>query len=239
MHIRSIARMTTWALAAMVLVTAAPSWAQESKYPSDALCKKELLCRRCDGPSCMKVATSVPWPDTRLEEGTVPFHLGSAFKVRFPKGPSEVKVLGGGDLLVRYDAGRWISVQLLTAAKAGLPQREGDRAVKSGTLSYSDAPRILYMQTAEDVEPKDIQDRRIWRSALTSKNHLFANSTELMAAEKGPLTVYFSNGGVAETSGSAWLTHRNFKDSVLFVQANGFSFDDLKRVVASVDALRE
>jgi hypothetical protein len=238
-HIRSIARMT-WALAALMLLAATPSWAQERKYPSDALCKKELLCRRCDGPSCMKVATPAPWPEVRLQESTVPFNIGSTFRVRFPKDPSEVVLVNGpGDATVRYGARRWISVQLLSAASAGLPQREGEHSSKSGELSYSDVPRILHMNTAEDAEPKNLNDRRIWRSALTSKNGLLANSTELIAAEKGPLTVYLSNGGVANTSASAWVVHRNLKDYVLLVQAKGFSFDDFRQVVASIDALRE
>jgi hypothetical protein len=223
--------------ALLSLACLAPAIAQQRAYPSDALCKREQLCRRCDGPSCMKVATSVAWPDTRLEDGTFPFYVASAFKVRFPKGPSEVVAMGGeGDLTARYGPGRFISVQVLTGAGAGLKEHSDTRAA---ALSYADVPRILYTKTPVDPEPAVVNDRRIWRIALASKNHLFENTTELNVAERGPLTVYFSDAGVGGSTGTAYVVHRKVKDSVLLVQAKGFSFDDVRRVVGSIEALRE
>jgi hypothetical protein len=48
-----------------------------------------------------------------------------------------------------------------------------------------------------------------------------------------------SDARVAGDTTVAYVTHKRIKDSYLQVQAKGFSFDDVRRVVGSIEALRE
>ena len=47
----------------------APAPASEHAYPPDRMCEEEQLCRRCDGPACMKVAIEQPWPAEYIADG--------------------------------------------------------------------------------------------------------------------------------------------------------------------------
>jgi hypothetical protein len=48
-----------------------------------------------------------------------------------------------------------------------------------------------------------------------------------------------SDARVAGDTTVVYVTHKRLKDSYLHVQAKGFSFDDVRRVVGSIEALRE
>ena len=90
-----------------------PVSAQDSRtYPSDKLCKSEQLCRGCNGPACMKVASTAAWPEERVEEGSGPFIVGSLFKVLLPKGASFFLVASDGAILAKYGSDRWMSLQV-------------------------------------------------------------------------------------------------------------------------------
>ena len=217
-----------------------PVSAQESRtYPSDKLCKSEQLCRGCNGPACMKVASAAAWPEERVEEGTGPFIVGALFKVLLPKGASFFLVAADGAILAKYGPDRWLSLQVPTAAQAQRPRWDGRNSTRSNALTFSDIPYIQHWKTPEDAEPKDIEDRRVWRYALVSKSIAFPGATHLTVAERGSLTAYMSDARVAGDTTVAYVTHKRIKDSYLQVQAKGFSFDDVRRVVGSIEALRE
>jgi hypothetical protein len=194
---------------------------------------------RCAGPACTKVATAVAWPDARLEEGTTPFSVQGAFNVRLPKDPTEYILQGENGITARYTDGRWIGIQVMNAASAQAPQRGDTRNAKPDALSYSDLPRILYTKTPADPEPTRAEDRQIWRLALAFKNSTFENATQVHVTERGPLVVYFADAGSAGTTGDIQVVHRRIKDSYVFVQVKGFSFDDVRRVIGSIEAKRE
>ena len=61
----------------------------------------------------------------------------------------------------------------------------------------------------------------------------------MTVAERGALTAYMSDARVADNTTVAYVTHKRIKDSYLQVQAKGFSLDDVRRVVGSIEALRE
>ena len=218
----------------------APVSAQESRsYPADKLCKREQLCRGCNGPACMKVASTATWPEERVEEGVGPFIVGSLFKVSLPKGASFFLVASDGAILAKYGPDRWVSLQVPTAAQAQRPQWDGRKSTRPNALTFADIPYIQHWKTPEDTEPADIEDRRVWRYALVSKSIAFPEATQLSVAERGSLTAYMSDARVASGTTVAYVTHKRIRDSYLQVQAKGFSFDDVRRVVGSIEALRE
>ena len=218
----------------------APVSAQESRsYPSDKLCKSEQLCRGCNGPACMKVASTAAWPEERVEDGTGPFIVGSVFKVLLPKGANFFLVASDGAILAKYGPDRWIGLQVPTAAQAQRPKWNGRHGARPNALTFSDIPSIQHWKTPEDAEPADIEDRRLWRYALVSKSIAFKDATQLTVAERGSLTAYMSDARVADNTTVAYVTHKRIKDAYLQVQAKGFSADDVRRVVGSIEALRE
>ena len=237
MHRRSIIRGGVTALFALTCLASA--FAQQRTYPSDSLCKREQLCRYCNEPACMKVATPAAWPEGRVEEGTGPFIMGVLFKVLFPKGASAFLVLADGDMLVKYGSDRWIGVQVLTAAEAHRPQWDGQKSIRPNALTFADIPRIEYTKTPEDAEPSNVEDRRVWRYALTNKGRSFKSATQMIVVERGSLTAYLSDANLVDDTVVAYITHRRLKGSYLQVQAKGFSFDDIRNVVGSIEAMRE
>jgi hypothetical protein len=239
-HARSIGRSLTWgALVVLGFLTLTPVWAQDRTYPSDALCKREQRCRECSGSGCVKVATPAPWPEERVEEGTGPFIMGSLFKVMFPKGANQYLVLADGDITAKYGPDRWVGIQVVTAAETHFPEREGQKNTRPNALAHADMPRILHSKTLDDAEPAHIEDRRIWRSAIMYKGVAFKEATQITAAERGALTAYLSDARIAGGTTVGYVTHRRLKDSYLLVQTKGFSFDDFRRVIGSIEALRE
>ena len=52
-------------------------------------------------------------------------------------------------------------------------------------------------------------------------------------------SVYFADAGMADTSGDIEIVHRRIKDAYVFVQFKGFSFDDVRRVVGSLESTRD
>ena len=68
-------------LLALSCATAPVSAQQFHSYPSDKLCKREQLCRGCNGPACMKVASTAPWPEERVEEQAKGFSLDDVRRV--------------------------------------------------------------------------------------------------------------------------------------------------------------
>lgn len=216
-----------------------PVSAQESRtYPSDNLCKREQMCRGCNGPACTKVAVPAKWPEERVEEGSGPFIVGAVFKVLLPKGPSLYLVAADGAILAKYGPDRWMSLQVPTAAQAKRPKWDG-RSTRPNALTFADIPAIQHWKTPEDAEPADMEDRRVWRYTLVSKSITFPGATQLTVAERGPLTAYMSDARVAGDTTVAYVTHKRLKDSYLHVQAKGFSVDDVLGVVGSIEALRE
>jgi hypothetical protein len=218
----------------------APVSAQESRsYPADKLCKREQLCRGCNGPACMKLASAATWPEERVEEGAGPFIVGSLFKVSLPKGASFFLVAADGAILAKYGPDRWVSLQVPTAAQAQRPQWDGRSSTRPNALTFADIPYIQHWKTPEDTEPADIEDRRVWRYALVSKSIAFPEATQLSVAERGSLTAYMSDARVASGTTVAYVTHKRIRDSYLHVQAKGFWFHDVRRIVGSIEALRE
>lgn len=216
--------------ALLVLACAAPAMA--------APAAEDQLPPRCEGAACARVATPVPWPDRRLEDGTTPFNVQGAFTFQLPRGPLEFLMHDNG-FTARYADRRWIGVQVLTAATAGLPPRQRDGGGRPGALSLADMPRILYTKTPADPEPSHADDLLIWRIALVFKSSTFDKATQLQVAERGPLTAYFADSGVGSTTGELQVVHRDFQDSHLFVQFKGFAFDDVRRVVGSIELRRK
>ena len=217
-----------------------PASAQESRsYPSDKLCMSEQLCRGCNGPACMKVASTAAWPEDRVEDGAGPFIVGSLFKVLLPKGANFFLVASDGAILAKYGPDRWIGLQVSTAAQAQRPKWDGRNSTRLNALTFSDIPSIQHWKTPEDPEPADMEDRRVWRYALVSKSIALKGATQLTVAERGSLTAYMSDAHVADNTTVAYVTHKRIKDSYLQVQAKGFSIDDVRRVVGSIESLRE
>jgi hypothetical protein len=234
--IRSVINAGLLALSCAVV----PVSAQESRsYPSDALCKREQLCRGCNGPACMKVASPTTWPEDRVEEGAGPFIVGAVFKVSLPKGASFFLVAADGTILAKYGPDRWVSLQVPTAAQAQRPQWDGRNGTRPNALTFADIPHIQHWKTPEDAEPTHMEDRRVWRYALVGKSIAFKGATQLTVAERGALTVYMSDARVAGNTTVAYVTHKRLKDSYLHVQAKGFSLDDVLRVIGSIEAVRE
>lgn len=218
--------------AALLALGCAASAATNS--PSD-----DELPRRCEGPACTRVAMPVAWPDVRVEEDSVPFNVHGAFRIRLPKGAIEIMLLGDNGLTVRYPNRRWIGVQRMDEKSTGLQHQGSGGEARPDALRFSDIPRILYTKTPADPEPTRLGDLEIWRLALVFKNSHFENATQVQVAERGPLTVYFADAGMASTSGDIEIVHRRIKDAYVFVQFKGFSFDDVRRVVGSLEATRE
>lgn len=190
---------------------------------------------RCSGPACTKVATPVAWPDVRLTQGTTPFTVQGAYTIQLPGSPLEFILNSDNGFIARYADRRWIGVQVLQAAIIGVPRRDGAADTRPGALGHADMPRILYTKTPADTEPTHPEDRDIWRLALAFKNSTFENATQLNVAERGPLTVYFADSGVGTTTGEIQVVHRRTRDAYLFVQLKGFSFDDVRRIVGSIE----
>jgi hypothetical protein len=191
---------------------------------------------RCSGPACSKVATSVAWPDVRLADGTTPFNVRGAYTIQLPEAPLEFILNGDNGFIARYADRRWIGVQVLQAASIGVPRRDGAADTRPGALALADMPRILYTKTPADTEPTHAEDRDLWRLALAFKNGTFENATQLNVAERGPLVAYFADSGVGDTTGEIEVVHRRTRDAYLFVQLKGFSFDDVRRIVGSIEA---
>lgn len=198
---------------------------------------EDELPRRCEGAACARVATPVPWPDVRLEDGTVPFTVHGAFTLRLPKGALQFLLHDNGMTAV-YPDRRWIGVQILTAKAIGLPGA-GDGNTRPGALHLADMPRILYTRTPADPEPGHAEDRHLWRLALVFKNSHFENATQLQVAERGPLTAYFADWGAGSATGDIQVVHSAIQDAYLFVQLKGFSFEDVRRVVGSIETRRK
>ena len=194
----------------------------------------DQLPARCEGAGCAKVATPVSWPDVRLEDPTTPFTVHGTFTFQLPKGPLEFLLQDNG-FIAPYADRRWIGVQVLTAAALGLPRRDGVEGGRSGALGLADMPRIAFTKTPADPEPRHAEDLQLWRIALVFKNGTFEKATQLQVAQRGPLTAYFADSGVGSTTGTLEVVHAGIKDWYLFVQFKGFSFDDVRRVVASID----
>ena len=192
----------------------------------------------CEGAACAKVATPVPWPELRLEDPTTPFTVHGTFTFQLPKGPLEFLLQDNG-FIARYADRRWIGVQVLTAAALGLPRRDGVEGGRSGALGLADMPRIAFTKAPADPEPSHAEDLQLWRIALVFKNSTFEKATQLQVAQRGPLTAYFADSGVGSTTGTLEVVHAAIKDSYLFVQFKGFSFDDVRRVVSSIDVRRK
>ena len=226
-------------LIALSCATAPVSAQQTHSYPTDKLCKREQLCRGCNGPACMMVASTAPWPEERVDEGSGAFIVGSLFKVLLPKGANFFLVASDGAILAKYGPDRWIGLQVPTAAQAQRPQWDGRNSTRLNALTFSDIPSIQHWKTPEHKEPTDMEDRRVWRYALVSKSIVLKDATQLTVAERGSLTAYMSDARVADNTTVAYVTHKRIKDSYLQVQAKGFSLDDVRRVVGSIEALRE
>lgn len=168
-----------------------------------------------------------------------PFVVGTLFRVTVPSGAIKYTVLADGDVTVDYGSGRWLGLQVITAEESHVPRRDGQKSVRPGALANADIPRILYSKTLSDAEPTHIEDRRIWRSALMYKGSAFNLATQVTVAERGNLTAYLTDAPVADSTTVGYVTHRRLKDSYLHVQTKGFSFDEFRRVVGSIEALRE
>lgn len=231
--------LTGGALIAWGLLASTPAWSQARTHPSDALCKREQLCRGCNGAACMKVASPAAWPEERVEDGTAPVIVGAVFKVSLPPGASFFIVASDGAILAKYGPDRWFSLQVPTAARSQRPQWDGRHSGRPGALTFADIPRIQHWHTPEDTEPTHLEDRRVWRYALVGKGIAFKDATQLKVAENGALTAYLSDARVAGNTTVAYVTHQRLKDSYLHVQAQGFSMDDVRRVVGSIQAVRE
>lgn len=219
--------------ASVLVLGVAASAGLQARTPTDN------LPLRCTGPGCGKIASVVAWPEERLDGGTVPFLVQGAFTVRLPKDPAEFVLHADSGLTARYADGRWIGVQIMRATASKLLPAGTARDTRSDALSFSDLPRILYTKTPADSEPAHAQDRQLWRLALVHKNATLERATQVQVAERGPLTAYFADSGAAHTTGDLQVVHRRIKDSYLFVQVKGFSFDDVRRVVGSMEAKRE
>lgn len=216
--------------ALLALACAASASAAE---PSD-----DDLPLRCEGAACAKVATPVSWPDLALEDGTAPFTVHGAFTFRLPAGARQYLLHDNGITAVYADR-RWIGVQVLTATALGLPSRDGDGGMRAGALSVADMPRILYTKTPADPEPSHAEDLNLWRLALVFKNSHFQNATQLQVAQRGPLTAYFADWGAGGATADIQVVHGAVKDAHLFVQLKGFAFDDVRRVVGSIETRRK
>lgn len=239
MRARSIKRIVTCGLLTLAAVTLGPAWAQGRSVRSDALCKNEHRCLECSGIGCTQVATLAPWPEMRVDDGVGPFVFGAMFKATFPKGATQYLVLADGDITVRYGPDRWVGIQVITAAKSHLPRLEDRKNSRPDALANADIPRILYTKTLQDAEPLHIEDRRIWRSALMYKGSAFRDATHVTVVERGSLTAYLTDARIAGDTTVAYVTHRRLRDSYLHVQTKGFSYDDHRRVIGSIEALRE
>ena len=236
---RSIERLVPWGLIILGSVALTPTWAQSRTYPADALCKREHRCRECNGPGCAKVAIPAPWPEGRVDDGVGPFIIGALFQVTFPKGASKYIVLADGDIAAHYGPKRWVSVQVITAEETRVPQWESQKKARPNALANADIPLIMYSKTLDDAEPAHIEDRRIWRSALMFKGSAFNDATQVTVSQRGSLTAYLTDARVAGDTTVGYVTHKRLKDSYLHVQTEGFSFDEFRRIVGSIEALRE
>lgn len=165
--------------------------------------------------------------------------MGTLFKVTVPGGAIKYTVLADGDVTVDYGSDRWLGLQVITAEESQVPRREGQNSLRPGALVNADIPRILYSKTLNDAEPTHIEDRRIWRSALMYKGSAFNDSTQVTLAERGSLTAYLTDAMVAGNTTVGYVTHKRLRDSYLHVQTKGFTFDEFRRIVGSIEALRE
>jgi hypothetical protein len=236
---RSIQRLIPWGLIILGSVVLTPTWAQSRTYPADALCKRELRCRECDGAGCAKVATPAPWPEGRVDEGVGPFIMGAQFKITFPKGARRYILLADGDITVDYGPKQSVNVQVITAEEMRFPRWDRQKKARPDALATADIPRILYLKTLDDVEPTHAEDRRIWRSAIMFKGSAFKDATQVTVSEQGSLTAYLTDARVAGDTTVGYVTHKRIKDSYLHVQTEGFPFDEFRRIVGSIEALRE
>lgn len=189
----------------------------------------------------MKVAIPTPWPSGSDGELALPVHIGS-FKIRFPGVPESLLVLRGGDVIARYGKERWIGASLRHASGSGLPERDGPQTptqARDGQLGFADIPRIMLTTTPFEVEPANHDDLRIWRSALTGKHDALLDTAAITMSTRGPLTLYLLDGGAPTGNGVAQLTHERVRDSYLYVSARGFTFDEFRRVAATIQPTRE
>lgn len=227
MHSQSTVRGAIF-IALLALGSVASAWAQQFQYPSDILCKKEQLCRRCDGPSCTRVASEAQWPAEGLKAG-VTFSL-DAFRILLPESPERIAHPSGGGLFVRYAGTKTIAFEWMKAEQALFLKKNAP-----GGLTYSDIPRIQFTKTPADTEPEGVGDKRIWRYALTLKDSGFSKSRHLLYAKRGPVTLYVRDGAVAETDAVAHLVHDKVKGAYLQITALGFEFDELMQILATID----
>lgn len=228
MHARSIGQMA-WALIALAMFTAAPSWAQERKYPSDDLCKREELCRRCDGPSCMKVAPEAEWPANALTTGGI--YSLDAFQILLPESPERIAHPSGGGLFVRYAGKKAIAFEWIKLDQAPFLKKGG----RGGELAFSDIPRIQYTKTPADAEPPVLADKRIWRFALLSKDSGFSKAQRQFHSRRGPLTLYVREGADSENHAVAHLVNEKVRNAYLQITGFGFEFDEFLRILATAN----
>lgn len=207
---------------------ASASAQQPGTYPSDALCKREQLCRRCDGPSCMKVAPEAPWPTDALSKGGA--YALDAFQILLPEAPERIAHPSGGGLFVRYPGKKAIAFEWMKVDQVAALKKLGP----GGTLTFADVPRIQYTKTPADAEPQGLADKRLWRFALMLKDAGFSNTQRQFHARRGPVTLYVREGANAENHAVAHLVHDKAKNAYLQVSGFGFEFDEFVRILATV-----
>ena len=215
--------------ALLALASLVPATAQQRTYPSDSLCKKEELCRRCDGPSCMKVAPEAAWPADALTMGGA--YSLDAFQFLLPESPERIAYPSGGGLFVRYPDKRAIAFEWIKAEQAPFLRKAGP----AGELVFSDIPRIQYTKTPADAEPQSLTDKRIWRFALLLKDSLFSKAQRQFHARRGPITMYVREGPDSENHAVAHLVHDQVKGAYLQVTGFGFEFDEVVKILATAN----
>lgn len=226
------------ALALGALVAPVAAAAAEPTYPVDRMCRVEELCRRCDGPACMKVAEEQPWPSERLDSG-LSFDI-SGIRLLLPAAPEKISIASDGAVFVRYPGRKVLAIEQFKPAQFGLPAapqgapKAGGRQ-GGGALTFADVPRILFTKTPADAEPPEVADRRIWRLALTGKHSAFALTERPFFFRRGPVTV-FVRGGVARAADPvAYLVEEPFTGKYVTISAFQFEHDDFMRMLGSIE----
>lgn len=214
----------------------APAPASEHAYPPDRMCEEEQLCRRCDGPACMKVAIEQPWPAEYMADGLA-LELDN-FRLMLPPAAEKIVYFGGGGIAVRYPGRKTITIEYERASQFGISVHQGKPATShpgtASVLAFADTPRIQFTKTPDDAEPDDLADRRIWRLGLTLKDAAFAHTVSPFYAHRGSGTIFVRNGVSSPSDVTAHLVHASERDSYVTITSIGVARAEIVRVLGSI-----
>lgn len=200
---------------------------------------------KLDFPTASEWCQGAPWCDFTSVEQKWPVAIDSnknaaitnlTFSVQVPRSYSKLAVLWGPLPTFAAEYGSYRIVVALEETPDP-PVNAEPTLAKAKNLSARlpiDLYEIIFTSTHNQIEPKNIYDAWLWRSAFSVKSRSYKSATKAEIYRNGKWNAYVADvDGVTHTRATV-ITHRDFPTRYLRIFDNGAPKSVIVGIIASV-----